>query len=56
MRKLFSLVLALFGSATVLYAAYAYFVAHIAVFGFHAMYPALLGIAVATVGFIIRGE
>jgi len=56
MRKFASIVFALLGSATVLYAGYAYFVVHTPVFGFHAMYPALLGIAVATVAFIVRGE
>ena len=56
MKKLFGTTIAIIGGGLLLYSAYAYFIAGTTVFGVHALYPALGGVALATGGLIMRSD
>jgi len=56
MKKLFGLAIALVGGTVLLYSGYCYFIAQSTVFGVHALFPALGGIAALTGGLIVRSE
>jgi hypothetical protein len=56
MRKMMALIIAVVGFALIGWSAGAYFATKTKIYGYHPMYPALLGIALFTGGLIGRQE